>query len=153
GYHFHFGLEEAGWKLPPLSAFVADRDRSRLLSAPFQDYLRVEPAARGSVQRVLSFLTALDNPDKPPTNPLTAERLSQRDPALLLWQPPLPGSEAKPSGAELRLRGRVALFTSTANADWTDWPRQHTFLPLIQELLPVVSAGRLREQSLTVGDA
>src|SRR5262249_24354978 len=43
-------------------------------------------------------------------------------------------------------------LTSTVNTDWTDWPRQANFVWFMQETLGFAAAGRLREQSLTVGD-
>src|SRR5262249_6169448 len=51
-----------------------------------------------------------------------------------------------------RYRGRVILFSSTVNMDWTTWPISPSFPALMQELLHVAVAGRLREQGAAVGD-
>src|SRR5262249_21135189 len=49
GYYFHFHTDEAGFKQPPLAAFTLERDRARLLSAPFAEFVRTElpPATSG----------------------------------------------------------------------------------------------------------
>src|SRR5262249_41180189 len=62
---------------------------------------------------------------------------STGDPALLEWP---------------RYRGRVLLFTSSVNMDWTAWPISPSFPALMQELLHYAIAGRLREQSAVVGE-
>jgi hypothetical protein len=59
------------------------------------------------------------------------------DPALVEWS---------------RYRGRVVLFTSTVNMDWTTWPVSPSFPALMQELLHFAVAGSLREHAATVGD-
>jgi hypothetical protein len=64
-----------------------------------------------------------------------------------------PGPAADPALIEwTRSRGRVLLFTSTVNMDWTAWPISPSFPALMQELLRFAVAGRLREQAVQVGE-
>ena len=48
--------------------------------------------------------------------------------------------------------GRVLVFNTTANADWSDLPRQSSFVTLLDQMLTYLSAGGLK-RSFTVGDA
>ena len=62
-------------------------------------------------------------------------------------------SDLRPPTSDLRrLRGRVILFTSTLNMDWTTWPVLPSYAALMQEVLHYAIAGRLREQATTVGE-
>jgi Mg-chelatase subunit ChlD len=125
------------FKVPPLNAFVGDQDWASLRAARFRQYVRAEPATRGRAHKLLSFI-----PEASGVNPTKAEmeavaQLPSGDAALI-------------EGA--RYRGRVVLFTSTFNMDWTTWPISPSFPALMQELLQYAVAGRLREQALTSGE-
>ena len=50
-----------------------------------------------------------------------------------------------------RRRGRVLLFTSTVNMDWTSWPASPSFPAFIQEILPFAVAGPAELQSGHLG--
>ncbi len=161
GYTFHFAPDEQAFREPPLAAFRLDRERARLLSVPFFEYVRSELPTRTTARKVLSFLTAPETPGKQPA--VTEDEraiVAARYPAVLAWHPPLRSPDRKPAestSASLhvqsapQMRGRVALLTSTVNADWTEWPKQGNFVWFMQELLYHVSAGRLREQAVDVG--
>jgi hypothetical protein len=130
---FTLYAEEDSYKQPPLDAFAADRDRGSLMLARFRQYVRAEMPLRGRARRVLSFM-----PDTPSADrPAGREPLPVNDPALVEWQ---------------RYRGRVLLLTTTVNMDWTTWPVSPSFPAMMQELLRFAVAGRLREQSVAVGE-
>ncbi|HLN27448.1 MAG TPA: VWA domain-containing protein [Gemmataceae bacterium] len=140
---FNFIAEEDAYHEPPLAAFAGERDRASLLAARFRQYIRVELAPRGGPRKVLAFMPeaisdragAIPGDRGPAAAGGTA--LPVGDPALVEWS---------------RYRGRVALFTSTVNMDWTTWPISPSFPALTQELLHFAVAGRLREQAAVVGD-
>src|SRR5205807_7950677 len=127
------------FKLPPLAAFERERDRARLLSAPFDEFVRAElPSSSLALvppRKVLSFVAQAEKPDQPKAADAV---LYLREPAVIEWQPPLPdllqkdgngGLTPRRSGAAVPSnRGRVVLLTSTVNTDWTDWPRQGNFV-------------------------
>ncbi len=163
GHHFRFAADDREWKLAPLAVFdQQETHRHNLLESSFQEFIRTEsPSASAghAPRRILSFLTALDRSDSGKTVEATA---FQREAALLEWQPALPrdkDGEEKASKEARRLRqpvpssrGRVALYTTTANTDWSDWPRKGSFIWLQQELLAYVASPRLRGQWAIVGD-
>jgi hypothetical protein len=158
GYYFHFAADDPqAFKLPPLAAFELERDRARLLKAPFQEFVRAElPSSATALvtpRKVLSFVAQEEKSDQPKAADTAAY---PSGPAVIEWQPPLPNQkEGRTSASRTPVpsnRGRVVLITSTVNTDWTDWPRQGNFVWFMQEVLAHAAAGRLREQSTTVGD-
>jgi uncharacterized membrane protein/Mg-chelatase subunit ChlD len=120
---FNFYAEEKAFHEPPLDAFSSAADQASLLSARFRSYVRAE--LPGRARQILSFLA-----EGPHSG-------TGADPALVTWQ---------------RQRGRVLLFTSTVNMDWTTWPISPSFPALMQELLQFALAGRLREQEHLAGE-
>jgi hypothetical protein len=151
GQFFHFGVVDQAYVQPPLDAFSDDNDRASLLSARFRDYMRTELAQRGQPRKVLTYLPGSVQ-GRTPTGPESAS-LPAGDPALVEWQPLLPSLPDENGQARMsRARGRVVLFTTTANMDWTSWPASPSFLPMMQEVLRFSVSGRLREQAATVGD-
>ena len=48
--------------------------------------------------------------------------------------------------------GRVLTFNTSANDEWSDWPRSKSFLPFVDRLLTHLSASG-RQRSFTVGEA
>jgi hypothetical protein len=136
-FNLFAGSDDKDYKNPPLNAFTDIRDRETLRSARFREYVQVELAPGGRARKVLSFMpeastASASNQERGNTPPLPAG-----DPALVEWS---------------RHRGRVLLFTSTVNMDWTTWPVSPSFPALMQELLHFAVAGRLREQGAVVGD-
>jgi Mg-chelatase subunit ChlD len=111
----------------PLAAFRAADDRAALASVAFRGYLRMDAPPDGRARRVLSFVPASPPPDAPTRKP---------DPAVVEWQ---------------RHRGRVVVYTSTFNQDWTLWPLAPTYLPFVQEALRFAAANPDRH-TVRVGD-
>ncbi len=160
GHHFRFQAEDREWKQQPLEIFDKQvTHRQNLLETSFQEFVRTEappPSVGVAPRRILSFLTALDRSES--GKPIEATAY-QREAALLEWQPPLLRDRDAEEKETKRIRqpvpasrGRVALFTTTANTDWSDWPRKGSFIWLTQEVLAQVSAARLRGQAATVGE-
>jgi hypothetical protein len=160
GTHIHFNADVTELEEPPLKAF-GDDDRARLLSARFYEIMKTDlvTAAKGGVKprRVLSFLSQADDPDRKPLGGSAGEYLSEA--AVVEWQPPLIRGKAPEAETDRRrmplvppTRGRVVLYTSSTNTDWTDWPRQASFVWFMQEVLSLTSVGRLGEESSLVGE-
>ena len=104
------GLEDA-FRRPPLAAFRDDNSRAALASVPFSSYVRMAAPSEDRAKRILSFVPAPGQAIPPGRKP---------DPALIEWQ---------------RHRGRVLVFTSAFNQDWSRWPLSPTFLPFAHEIL------------------
>lgn len=130
-HYFRFHVEERGTAHPLLGAFGGDADRVSLTSARFAQYIRTELAPRGQARAILRFM------------PEVADTVPRADLPL--------GDAAWIEGT--RRRGRVLLFTSTVNMDWTSWPLSPSFPAFLHEALHYAVAGRLREQAVTVGDS
>ncbi|HEY8504383.1 MAG TPA: VWA domain-containing protein, partial [Gemmataceae bacterium] len=128
---FTLAADEASFTRAPLEAFRADDDRAALMSARFRRYVRAEVPAGGAVRRVLSFV-----PERPPGAPAPAAAAEGLDPALLEWS---------------RHRGRVILYASSFNTDWTSWPLSPSFAPFVQELFRHAVAGT-RKPAVQVGE-
>jgi hypothetical protein len=153
GHFFNLFAEEQSFREPPLAAFVSEQDRAALLSAHFREYIRVEPIPGREARTVLQFVPEFTTPkpinvketnankvDAQAVNsrPSASSHTTSRDPALIAWP---------------RYRGRVLLFTSTVNMDWTTWPVSPSFPAMMQELLQYAAAGRTSAQTATVGEA
>lgn len=120
---FRLAADEKAYTLDPLTAFRVDNARAGLVSVPFKKYLpldappkpadKTEPQlpdliAEGLARPVLSFV------------PTGAAKAGAADPAVVEFT---------------RHRGRVVVYTSTFNRDWTDWPVLPSYLPMMHELL------------------
>jgi hypothetical protein len=148
--YFHFFVDERNYLLPPLEAFSDTGDRLSLTGARFREYVSAELAPRGQPRKVLSFMPA---PNKPRgSGSEEAGKLPRDEPALVEWRPPLPTSDTAGVNLAARYRGRVVLFTSTFNMDWSSWPASPSYPPFMQELLQFAVSGRVKEQSVTVGE-
>src|SRR5207247_2250954 len=67
--------------------------------------------------------------------------------------PPDPARKPDPAVVEwAKHRGRVVVYTSTFNQDWTDWPVLPSFLPFAHETLRFAAANPDRH-TIRVGDA
>jgi len=124
---FRLAADEDAFRRPPLAAFRDDNTRAGLVTVPFRAYLKMDAPADGRARRVLSFVPANAPPD--PTR--------KPDPAVVEWA---------------RHRGRVVVYTSTFNQDWTDWPVLPSYLPFAHELLRFAAANPDRHTA-RVGDA
>ena len=126
---YRLAAEEEEYRRPPLEFFLDEKVRGGLIMAPFRTYVRLDPPPRkgtpaasspdpapeGAARRVLSFVPAAGS----------APGGRRPDPAMVEWT---------------RHRGRVVLFTSTFNEDWTDWPPLPSYLMFHQELLRFAAA-------------
>jgi hypothetical protein len=130
--------DEDAYRQPPLAAFAADSDRLSLARSRFRQYVRAVIAPRSRAQKILSFVPALGpSPGQKTSLESASAAPSVNDPALITAS---------------RRRGRVVLFTSTANMDWNSWPASPSFPAFVQELLRYAVVGRLREQEIEVGE-
>lgn len=108
---FRLAADDAAYARPPLAGFQDDNSRGGLTAVPFRQYVTLDPAADGRARRVLSFVPAGGGK-------------------------PADGQKPDPAVVETaRHRGRVVVYTSTFNTDWTDWPRLPSYLPFVHELL------------------
>lgn len=115
---FRLYADEDSYRKPPLAAFRDDNARGGLTSVPFKRYARLDAPADGRARRVLSFVPAAA-PAK------SADPSAKPAPAVVEWP---------------RHRGRVVVYTSTFNTDWTDWPLLPSYLPFAHELLRFAAA-------------
>ena len=130
GYRL-FADEAAYRQAPtPLGAFRDENARAGLATVPFKSYLRMDAPADGRARRLLSFVPAV----APAAAPGAPKR--PPDPAVVEWP---------------RHRGRVIVYTSSFNQDWTDWPVLPSYLPFMHELLRFAAANPDRH-TVRVGD-
>ncbi|MCU0704046.1 MAG: VWA domain-containing protein [Fimbriiglobus sp.] len=111
---FLLSADEKAFTLDPLAAFRTDNARAGLVTVPFKQYALLDAPEDGRARRVLSFFA----PKSPLPKP--GEPASKRDAAVVEMP---------------RHRGRVVVYTSTFNRDWTDWPVLPSYLPMAHELL------------------
>ncbi|MBI2805811.1 MAG: BatA domain-containing protein [Planctomycetes bacterium] len=78
--------------------------------------------------------------------PLT-NALAGKDTVLARFDDDVPAIVAHPLGA-----GRVLLFNTSANDEWSDLPRRKSFLPLLDRTLAYLSEGG-RKRTFTTGDS
>lgn len=147
--------DDNAFSLPPLNAFSDDRDRLTLRTARFRKYIQAV-VPEGRARTVLWFALEYTPNEKVKID----DSLPRSSPALVEWSPPLSRAhQVAPAGkpgqrAErqpMRYRGKVILLTSAVNMDWSGWPGSPSFGAMMQELTRYAVAGRLREQSTTVG--
>jgi hypothetical protein len=164
-HYFAFDLSKARFQEPPLKAFDSEDGRLALSAVRFRQYIQAKVVPNREVHSVLVF-----HPGRYDTKQKVEARLPVGDPAILAWQPILPkraeaaggvpdrrADEAGGDGALRRrpvslYRGRVGLITTSLNMSWTTWPASPSYLPMVQEMLHLASAGRLKEQALQVGE-
>lgn len=109
-----YALAEPDYGHPALSAF-ADPRAGRLTLVRFKSYWKVDQGDAAVLLRVGPDARPADKPD-----PSGAQRVSVADPLLC----------EKEFGD-----GRVVLFTSTCDLDWTNFPVRPTFLPFAHRLV------------------
>jgi hypothetical protein len=150
---YYLGADSTSLGLPPLLAFSDTQDNGGLQRPRFWKYVRAElpPSAKGA-RKVLSFVPESTVTRKPGEAAPDVKGLQGTDPAVVEWQPPFPPAREDGPPHPARMRGRVILFTSPVNADWSTLPPDPCFVPLMNEVLNFAVSGRLREQALTVGD-
>ncbi len=157
GYVFQLTMDPEADRVDPLCVFQDDAARERLLAPHFKKFVKSEPAraVRGIVPRKVLGFTPIALPVKRGTAAPSSPPPS--GPAVLEWQPPLPGPREESTAAQPPLRvpahrGRVVLVTTTLNADWNRWPPSPAFPAFLQETLFYAAQARLRERALGVGD-
>jgi hypothetical protein len=144
---------------PPLKEFSNQDDRIALQSVHFAQYLRSQPVNDASVRKVLSFrLEALASAQSK-SNLETV----QDDAALFEWNPPARPIDRERGAAQQRgqgairglgrARGKVLLWTSALNMDWSSWPASPSYLAMMHEWARYAVGGLLRDQSTLVGAA
>ncbi|MFO0936418.1 MAG: BatA domain-containing protein [Gemmataceae bacterium] len=107
---FRLTAAEELFRKPPLDAFRDDNSRGGLTAVPFKKYVKVKIPTEGFAQKLLSFA---------PANPILPSK-----------------GEADPAFIEIpKYRGRLFVYTSSFNSDWTDWPVLPSYLPFVHELL------------------
>jgi hypothetical protein len=151
-FQFRFALEGDSDRVPPINAFRAANDQASLLTPRFRSFFQTREVGNAPKGRhVLSF-----EPEVIPGKEKLAGNFQRPPggPAILEWNPP--STETRKAGdppLPTRLRGKSILITTAVNAQWGNWPASPSFPALINELALFASAGRLREQSIEVGQA
>ncbi len=147
-HHFALQAQEADFDSPPLREFAGADDKASLGSTHFRTYIQARPANEIRARAFMTFRAERASveagaPDKDVPN---------NDPAFVEWNPPLPRVEgARSTVLAPRMRGKVMLFTSALNLDWSNWPGSPSFGALMQEVTRVAMTGRLRDQASPVG--
>ncbi len=146
---FALTADEQAFNQPPLSAFRADNDRAGLTFPRFQRYIHLDFPANSGARKIFSFYTpeqtgeAKDKPDeklpldKLPKGNALGNLSTGLEPAICEWK---------------RHRGKVVLYTSSFNTEWTNWPLSPTFPEFIQELLPFLLQSA-NQKTFQVGEA
>ncbi len=111
---FRLAADEDAYRKPPLAAFRDDNARAGLTTVPFRKYVRLNAPTDGPARRILSFV-----PAEVAGKPIDANG-AKPDAAVVEWP---------------RHRGRVVVYTSSFNGDWTDWPLLPSYLPFAHEML------------------
>jgi hypothetical protein len=155
-FDYQLAFEEGADREPPLKAFQGDNDRAALVNARFRRFYQLgEPTTGAKPRKILSFVPALIPGREGRPGARTAPPGA---PAVLAWNPPASaegsrrGAGEPPVGSAPRLRGRVVLVNTTANAEWGNWPASPSYPAFMQELLNYAAAGRLREREAAVGE-
>jgi hypothetical protein len=110
---FHLAADDEEYRKPPLVPFNSDKARPGLINVPFRTYVRLDTPPEGRARRIMTFA----RPGGPDPKALSTAR---PDPALVEWT---------------RHRGRVFVFTSAFNEDWSDWPASASYLQFWQVFL------------------
>ena len=131
---FSFTADEESFARPPLAAFQDDDARAGLALPRFREYVRVAAPPRGPARRILSFFEVRPGgPGEEVKAPGSPDPASTLDPAVIEWP---------------RHRGKVILYASSFNTDWTNWPLSPSFAPFVNELLRFAVAGGQRQTVL-----
>lgn len=147
-HHFALQSQEADYELPPLRELSGNDERNSLGAARFRSYVQARPASDTRARTFMSFRAERAGLDKT----VAAPDVPNDHPAFIEWNPPLPRVDGRrPSAISPRMRGKVILFTSTVNLDWSSWPGSPSFGAMMQELTRFAMTGRLREQASPVG--
>jgi hypothetical protein len=145
-HHFALQAQEADFDGPPLREFSGEAEKASLGAARFRTYVQTR---RANDLRARAFLTfRRERADKAAPD----ASVPDNDLAFIEWNPPLPRIDGpRPAIIAPRMRGKVMLFTSSLNLDWSSWPGSPTYGALMQEATRFAMTGRLREQSSPVG--
>lgn len=128
---FRLAAEDEEYRRPPLLMFGAPELRAELINEPFRAYVKIDSPPDGRARRILTFSRA------GAVAPPMGTSATKPDAALVEWK---------------KHRGRVFVFTSTFNRDWTDWPTMQTYLVFWHEFLKY-SVDNPDRHTLRVGEA
>jgi uncharacterized membrane protein len=140
----------------PLAAFSQEEHRMTLRTVRFQQFVEAV-VPKGKARTLLSFMWEFVPGGKGKQD----DTLPVNKPAIIEWNPPLSRAQQpaavvvkgkKGDRQPARYRGRVILLTTAVNLDWSNWPLSYSFIPMMHELTRFATAGRLIEQSQSVGD-
>src|SRR5262249_11872754 len=144
-HHFSLEAQREDFEQPPLREFAGD-DTS-LKSPRFRSYVQARPATDTRVRTFMTFSAQRTKIEEGARD----KDMPNNDPAFIEWNPPLPRIDGPRPRAAPRMRGKVVLFTSTLNVDWSSWPGSPSFGAMMQEVTRFAMTGRLREQASLVG--
>lgn len=153
-HFFSMDAEEKDFAVPPLRAFSDSKDKIGIASRPFKSYLQA--AVNGDrVRTVLFFARELDPSAKDKLDPA----VPTGDPALLEWNPLMPGG----GGRAIAYPGKVVLFTSTFHEKfgkypfpvfdgWNYWAGSMNYGAMMQEMVRLTVPVRLIGQAALVSE-
>ena len=122
GQYFSLHSDDEAFKVPPLSAFRSEEERTSFSTPRFDRFVRMDLPANSAARRLFSFV------------PSTKEAKQTRpEPAIVEFP---------------RHRGRVIVFTSSFNTDWNEWPRTLSYAPFVQEVLRFAVSSNVRQTVL-----
>jgi hypothetical protein len=124
---YRLRFEEKALGQAPFAIFADADSRAALTEVPFRKFLKLEAPRGGKAERLLTFTSSQPMNGSPPL----------LEPAFVEM---------------LRHRGRIILFTSTWNQDWTEWPVIPNYLPAVNEIVRHCATNP-RQRTLKVGDS
>ncbi|MCS6864375.1 MAG: VWA domain-containing protein [Gemmataceae bacterium] len=127
---FRLAANDDDYRKPPLVFFNDDRIRPGLINVPFTSYIKLDLPEEGRGRRILTFTRTGQTETKPDAN-------ARPDAAIIEWY---------------RHRGRVYVYTSTFNRDWTSWPALRSYLQFWHEFVRYSVANPDRH-TVRVGEA
>jgi hypothetical protein len=135
---FLFDFKPHG-SLHPLLSLFAGEEKSGLDTAQIFTYWQMDLKAEAKAERVLDYLGAGEtNTTTRATTGTSARGQAAADPAITL---------------HTLGQGRVVVFTTTANAEWTSFPAKPVYVALVHELLAGSISSGDRWMNLTAGES
>jgi Mg-chelatase subunit ChlD len=149
---FRLAADDDEYRKPPLVPFNNDKARAGLTGVPFHTYVKLDAPADGRARRIMSFVRATVPARAAGGIDLLARHIAPQARPAAAPEAAKPAAKPDPALVEWKLhRGRVYVFTSTFNEDWTDWPSLLNYLPFWHEFLKYSVANPDRH-TLRVGD-
>jgi hypothetical protein len=152
---FRLAADDEEYRKPPLLPFNSDKARAGLINVPFRTYVKLDAPPDGRARRIMTFARAAAaafTPSECGFSLITRELIAPLVEAPAPEPKAKPGEKPDPALVEwTRHRGRVYVFTSTFNEDWTDWPSLLSYLPFWHEFVKYSVANPDRH-TLRVGE-